>query len=75
MQNKMNIQSRILKKLIATAALVTVCFTGYIMAQVPPPGPGAGGPIDGGAVALVAGAALYGYKKLKDREKEKTRSN
>ena len=44
-----------------------------VMAQLPPPpsGGGTGGPIDGGAVALVIGSALYGYKKLKaERAKE-----
>ncbi len=32
----------------------------------PPPG-GTGAPVDGGAVALVIGAAAYGYKQFKTR--------
>lgn len=49
-----------------------MCFIQFVQAQgAGPPGPGAGGPIDGGAVALVAGAAAYGYKKLKERKGNK----
>lgn len=41
-----------------------------VMAQDGPPDPGPVGgevPIDGGASLLVAGAAAYGYKKLREK--------
>ena len=33
-----------------------------------PPGGGGAVPIDGGAIGLVAGAAAYGYKRLKQQK-------
>ena len=38
----------------------------------PPGGSSSGAPVDGGAILLVASAAAYGYKKLKERKPEKS---
>ena len=43
-----------------------------LLAQGPPAGGGGtstNGPIDGGAVALLAGSAYYGYKRLKNKQR------
>lgn len=61
-----------MKKVALTFAFATLCFGGYLFAQGPggpPGGPGASGPIDGGAIALVVGAAAYGYRKLRNNTK------
>ena len=59
---------------ILSALLVILCFSIIpVMAQLPPPPSGGttSGPIDGGAIALLAGVASYGYKKLKEDKKNK----
>jgi len=60
---------------ILSALLVILCFSILpALAQGPPPPSGGGttsGPIDGGAIALLAGVAFYGYKRLKEDNKNK----
>ena len=58
-------------KISATLFVLSFFFAIPAMAQLPPPPSGAGGPIDGGAVALVVGCALYGYKQLKEDKAKK----
>ena len=36
----------------------------------PPPSGGTGAPIDGGAIALLVGAASYAYRQLKEKKAE-----
>lgn len=63
------------KKIVLVLAaffLTLLQYHAYAGPGGPPGPPTAGAPVDGGAIALVAGAAVYGYKKLKQRgEKEK----
>jgi hypothetical protein len=60
--------------LVLTLLFCTV-VAHVIMAQ--PPGGGGGGgagggaPIDGGITALIAGVAIYGYRKIKGIDKQK----
>ncbi len=54
--------------------LLTIVFiiliSGVVIAQIPPPPPPPDPvPIDGGALALLAAGAVYGYKKIKERRK------
>lgn len=50
--------------------LLMFAFSALILrAQPPPPqGGSTGAPMDSGAFALLLGTAIYGYKKLKQRE-------
>ena len=62
------------KHLVLTVGFMfCTAMVNVLMAQGGPPGGGAGGgtPIDGGISLLVAGAAAYGAKKIRDRKKEK----
>ena len=59
-----------MKTIIAIVTSVVFIMTGIsLMAQGPggPPGPpgGTSGPIDGGVFSLLIGAAVYGYRQLK----------
>lgn len=59
-------------KIIAIAATFFMCFSTLgLLAQGPPPpgGGGAGAPIDGGIITLVIGAAVMGYRKMKEKNK------
>lgn len=61
-------------KVIAAVLVMMLALCKLSMAQGPggpPPGPGGGtgGPIDGGVIMLVIGAAAYGYTKLKENKK------
>ncbi|MEL7145635.1 MAG: hypothetical protein AAFO69_04645 [Bacteroidota bacterium] len=51
--------------LLTIAAVLTVST---VTAQIPNP---PATPIDGGLGLLLAGGAIYGYKKLRDSQKEK----
>lgn len=66
-------------KIIAIAVTFFMCFSTLgLLAQGPPPsggnGGGAGAPIDGGIITLVIGAAVMGYRKMKENRKEKEKS-
>jgi hypothetical protein len=54
----------------AFAALVFTFISLSVMAGPPPPPPNTDGPIDGGVVALLIGAAIYGYIRLKKTEEK-----
>ena len=57
------------KAKLATLVIALMSVSSVLLAQ-PPSGGGPGGgstPIDGGVVALLAGAIAYGYKSLKAR--------
>ena len=53
---------------------VFLCLSIFASAQPDPLPDDPGVPIDGGATLLVAAAAVYGAKKLKDKRQEKQKS-
>jgi hypothetical protein len=63
MKNKLSI-------ILFLVLVVMIIFPGLCFAQDPPPVDGdPGAPIDGGASLLVGAAAVYGWKKFKERKK------
>lgn len=59
------------KYLLVTMLSVVFVFSAIVanaQGGPPPQGGATSGPIDGGAVALLLGAAVYGYKRLKVKE-------
>jgi hypothetical protein len=60
--------------LTIAAGMALMLVASSLMAQGPggPPGPpgGTSGPIDGGVLSLLVGAAAYGYKQLKQQSSE-----
>lgn len=57
------------KNLLALAGTMLMSFSALtLFAQSsPPPPPAPGAPIDGGILALVIGAAILGYKNLRNK--------
>ena len=61
-----------LKFLISGFMMLTAAS---VYAQIEPPPPPGGVPVDGGVSFLVAAGALYGAKKLRDARMKKQESN
>ena len=49
--------------------------TQAVYAQIGPPPPGGGAPVDGGAGLLVAAGIAYGAKKLRDSRRNRKATN
>ena len=61
-----------LKFLISGFMMLT---TASVYAQIGPPPPSGGVPVDGGVGFLVAAGAMYGAKKLRDSRMKKQQEN
>ena len=54
---------------ILSGLLICLSYVANAQGGPPPQGGSTGGPIDGGAIGLLIGAAVYGYSKLQNKEK------
>lgn len=56
------------KNIILLFGLLILAVVANAQGGPPPQGGSTSGPIDGGAVGLLVGAAMYGYRKLQRKE-------
>jgi hypothetical protein len=50
--------------------LALIFMSAGLFAQIGPPPPPASAPVDGGAIVFLAASAVYGYKKIRERNRQ-----